>query len=117
MSSYNDLPPEIQEKIKQMQNLQNQLQALRQQLDVSQSKVNELKGTLKEIESFEDSEELFKTVGQVMFKTTVGKIKAEFGEDLELLELQIKTLKNKDEKWKAQLNEMNKSITSQLNLQ
>lgn len=117
MSSLNDLPPAVQEQLKQMQTLQTQIQALRQQIDVSQSRMSELKGTLKEIESMNEEEELFKSVGQVMFKTTAGKVKTDFSEELELLELKINSLKKKEESWKNQLTEMNKSITSQLNLQ
>ena len=116
MSSINDLPPAVQEQLKQMQNLQTQIQTLRQQIDVSQNRMSELKGTLKEIEPLTDEEELFKTVGQVMFKTTVGKVKTDFQEELELLELKLNSLKNKEEKWKTQLNEMNKSIANQLNI-
>lgn len=116
MSSINDLPPAVQEQLKQMQTLQTQIQTLRQQIDVSQNRVSELKGTLKEIENFSEDEELFKTVGQVMFKTNAGKVKSDFSEELELLELKINSLKNKEEKWKTQLTEMNKSIANQLNI-
>ena len=47
MSSINDLPPAVQEQLKQMQNLQTQIQTVRQQIDISQSRMSELKGTLK----------------------------------------------------------------------
>ena len=116
MSSINDLPPAVQEQLKQMQTLQTQIQALRQQIDFSQNKMNELKGTLKEIEPLSEEEELFKTVGQVMFKTTVGKVKSDFSEELELLELKLNSLKKKEESWKNQLNDLNKSITNQLQM-
>ena len=116
MSSINDLPPAVQEQLKQMQTLQTQIQTLRQQIEVSQNRISELKGTLKEIETFSEDEELFKTIGQVMFKTTAGKVKSDFSEELELLELKINSLKNKEEKMKTQLNEMNKTIANQLNI-
>ena len=117
MSSINDLPPAVQEQIKQMQNLQNQLSTFRQQIEISQSRMSELKGTLKEIEAFSEEEELFKTVGQVMFKTTVGKVKKDFAEEMELLELKTNSLKSKEEKIKTQLTDLNKSLASQLNVQ
>ena len=117
MSSINDLPPAVQEQLKQMQNLQTQIQTVRQQIDISQSRMSELKGTLKEIENFSEEEELFKSVGQVMFKINAGKVKTDFKEELELLELKINSLKSKEDKWKTQLTEMNKSITNQLNIQ
>lgn len=116
MSSYNDLPPAVQEQLKQMQTLQTQIQALRQQIDISQNRMSELKGTLKEIDPLNENEELFKSVGQVMFKTTVGKVKNDFSEELELLELKLNSLKKKEETWKSQLTEMNKSITNQLQM-
>ena len=90
-----------------MQNLNAQIQTIRQQIEVSQSRISELKGTLKEIESFGEGEELYRTVGQVMFKTSAGKVKADFKEELELLELKINSLKGREEKMKNQYTEMN----------
>lgn len=100
-----------------MQNLNAQIQTIRQQIEVSQSRISELKGTLKEIESFGEGEELYRTVGQVMFKTSAGKVKADFKEELELLELKINSLKGREEKMKNQYTEMNKNLANQLNIQ
>ena len=100
-----------------MQNLNAQIQTIRQQIEVSQSRISELKGTLKEIESFGEGEELYMTVGQVMFKTSAGKVKADFKEELELLELKNNSLKGREEKMKNQYTEMNKNLANQLNIQ
>lgn len=117
MSSYNDLPADVQEQIKQMQNLQTQISTFSRQIEISQSRMNELKSTLKEIDPLKDEDELFKTVGQVMFKTTVIKVKSDFQEELELLELKLKSMRGKEEKLKTQLTELNKSVTTRLNIQ
>ena len=100
-----------------MQNLNAQIQTIRQQIEVSQSRISELKGTLKEIETFGEGEELYRTVGQVMFKTSAGKVKTDFKEELELLELKINSLKGREEKMKNQYTEMNKNLANQLNIQ
>ena len=117
MTSIKDLPPAEQEHIKQMQNLNAQLQTIRQQIEVSQTRITELKSTLKEIEDLDEGDELFKTVGQVMFKTTVGKVKSDFTEELELLDLKMNSLKSREDKMKTQYTEMNKTLASQLNIQ
>jgi len=117
MSSFKDLPPAVQEQIKQMQNLQTQIQTIKSQMELSQGRLNEIKTTLKEITDLGDEEQLFKSVGQVMFTSKAGKIKSELNEELELIELKINSLKKQEERGKNQLNELNKTITNQLNIQ
>lgn len=70
-------------------------------------------GELKEIESLNEEEEQFKNVGQIMFKTTAGKDNRDLNKELELLGFKINFLKKKEESWKNELNEKNKSITNQ----
>ena len=52
-----------------------------------------------------------------MFKTTVGKVKSDFTEELELLDLKMNSLKSREDKMKTQYTEMNKTLASQLNIQ
>ena len=105
--SLKNFPPEVQEKIKQMQSLQNQLQALNSQIEISQNRMNEHKSTLKELEGVTDDVKLYKNVGQIMFSSSASLVRKELGDDLELLELKLNTLKKQEEKVRNQLNELN----------
>ena len=102
-----NLSPEIQEKIKQLQNLQNQLQAIGSQIDFSQGRVNEHKSTLKELEGVTDDVKLYKNVGQIMFSSTASSIRKELSEELELFDLNLNRLKKQEEQTKKQLTELN----------
>lgn len=113
--SYNDLPPEVQEKLKQMQNLQTHVQAVASQVNVTQNKISEFKSTLKELEGVTDEDTLYKNVGQVMFSTKASIVKKELADELELLDLTINKLKKQEENGRNQLNELNKLVSSQLN--
>jgi prefoldin beta subunit len=115
--SFKNLSPEIQEKIKQLQNLQNQLQALNSQIDVTQGRYNEHKATLKELENVSDNVKLYKSVGQIMFSSNVTQTKKELSEEMEILELQLKTLKKQEEKTRNQLNELNQYLNQIISTQ
>ena len=114
MSLQRDLPPEVEEKIATMQNLQNQLQSLRIQLEANQRELTEIKSTLKEIENHEEEEELYKSVGSIFFKTTAKKARDEFNDRLEVLERRNTRLKEQDSRSKNQLEELNKEVSMQI---
>ena len=105
--SLKNFPPEVQEKIKRMQSLQNQLQTINSQIELLQSKTNENKNTLKELSSVTDDVKLYKTVGQIMFSSTSTEVKKELEENLELAELNLERLKKHKEKMENELKEVN----------
>ena len=114
MATQNELPEETKKQIAQLQNMQNQIQTLRIQLDANQREYSEIKATLKEIENHDDDDELYKSIGPVFFKTTTKKAREEFKDRQELLEIKIDALKKQEERSKTQLTELNDTISLQI---
>ncbi|MHA2363131.1 MAG: prefoldin subunit beta [Candidatus Hodarchaeales archaeon] len=111
--TFRDIPPAVQEQLQKLQDLQNQVQTLRIQLDANQREFSEIKGTLKEIEGLNDDDELYKTVGPIFFKNSVKKVRFELNERIEFIELKINSLKKQEERSKKHLDELNKTISLQ----
>lgn len=115
--SMKNFSPEIQEKIKQLQTLQNQLQSINSQLDITRGRFNEHKTTIKELDNVSEDAKIFKSVGQVMFSSTVPDVRKELGDEMELLELKLNTLKKQEEKTRTQLNELNQYLSQVISSQ
>ncbi len=67
------IPPGLEEKIKQYESLRRRHEALQVMIQRLQSELNELEATLEELGKQPDDAVTYKTVGQVMFR--VGKKK------------------------------------------
>jgi len=88
-----------QEKIQEMQNLEQNLQNLIYQKQAFQMELSETSSALKEIEKSDG--EVFKIIGQLMLKTEKKKIKEELSNKEKILNLRINSI----EKQEASLNE------------
>ena len=81
-------------KIQEMQMLEQNLQNLLLQKQAFQIELSETESALKEIESAGD--EVFKIIGQLMLKTEKSKIKKELSEKQKILNLRTKELEKQE---------------------
>ncbi len=83
-----------QEKIQEMQFLEQNLQSLMMQKQAFQMELSETKAALKELENSGD--EVFKLVGQLMIKTDKTKMKEELINKEKLLEKSSERLQDQE---------------------
>ena len=79
-----------QEKIQEIQFLEQNLQNLLLQKQAFQIELTETASALKEIEA--STEDIFKIIGQIMIKTDKKKMNAELSEKQKFFELRLKTI-------------------------
>jgi len=83
-----------QNKLQELQILEQNLQGILMQKQTFQIELAESQGALEELEK--SGEEVYKIIGQLMIKSDKSKMKSELEEKKKMLELRIKTLENQE---------------------
>lgn len=81
--------PEQQAEIQHLQNMSQQLNTLQQNYMQLESKKRELDRTLNAIKDLEDESEVYRSAGQILFKTNISDTRKSLSEDLELLDVRV----------------------------
>lgn len=97
-----------QEKIQEMQFLEQNLQNLLMQKQSFQIELSESESASKEIENSGD--EVFKIIGQLMVKTDKAKLKKELAEKEKMLNLRIKTIEKQEDSLIKQLDKLRDEV-------
>lgn len=93
-----ELPPQVQNQIAQLQQLQQQAQALLSQKSQIEMMIRETESAVKELEASPEGAVIYKSVGEVLFKADRAKLIEEFNEKKEVLDLRLKTLAKQEER-------------------
>ena len=96
------------QKIQEIQFLEQNLQNLLLQKQAFQMELSETQSALKEIESSGD--EVFKIIGQLMIKTEKSKMQQELSNKEKLLELRTKTIEKQETSLTEQLEKLREEI-------
>ncbi|MHC1629116.1 MAG: prefoldin subunit beta [Candidatus Nezhaarchaeales archaeon] len=108
------IPPEIQHKIMQFQEIQERIRALiarRQQLEVE---LREVERTLDELKDVNDETPIFKFAGRVLIRVNKENIVKELNDKKETLELHIKTLEKQEAQARKRFEELRQDLSQAL---
>jgi prefoldin beta subunit len=100
---------EQQEKIQQLQLIEQNLQNLLGQKQQFQSQMFELDGALKEIEV---SPQAYKIIGGIMVLTEKEKLKKDLSEKKELVELRISSIEKQEKQFKDRAKDIQQEVLS-----
>ena len=95
-------------KMQEMQILEQSLQNLLLQKQAFQMELTETQSALKEIENSGD--EVFKIIGQLMIKTPKSTIKEELSSKEKILEIRIKTFEKQEKSFSEKAEGLRKQI-------
>ena len=101
-----------QEKIQEMQFLEQNLQNLLLQKQAFQIELAETQSAIKEIEN--STEDVFKIIGQLMIKIDKEKTQEELKEKDKLLNLRIKTIEKQENSLTEKLNEFREELVKEI---
>ncbi len=102
-----EIPEETQEKIKQLQMLEQALQQLLMQKQTFQLQLMEVESALKELEG---NDEAYKIIGNIMVLTKKESLKEELQEKKETIGLRIGTLEKQEAKTREKASSLQKDI-------
>jgi prefoldin beta subunit len=116
MSGMNQLPPNIQEKLTRLQQLQNTLQQLviqKQRLDLERG---ESERALKLLDDIASDKKVYKSAGAILVEKEKDNVVKELNERLEFLEMRAKVLTKQEGNARERLTGLQESLQQDLKL-
>jgi prefoldin beta subunit len=109
-----ELPQDIQQKIRNFQVLQQNLQNLTEQKYSLEAQLKETVAAKEYLDNSTDDAKIFKSIGGLMVETTKGKAKTDLTENEDILTTRVKKMDLTIEKTKSKFEEMKNAINSSL---
>lgn len=108
------LPPQLQEQLVRLQQLQQTFQVIttqRQQLEHERLEVDKALG---ELEKMDDQDTVYKSIGAILVKSSRRKLIEELTERKELLEMRIKVITRQQNRTEGQLKDLQQRVQQRL---
>ncbi len=117
MSSVSQLPPNVQERLARLQQLQNTLQSLVLQKQRVDLELSETERALKTLEGVHSGTKVYKSVGAILVEKKKDELVNELSERKEFLEMRTKVLAKQEKKTRERLTRLQQALQKELNLQ
>ncbi|MCJ7429875.1 prefoldin subunit beta [Candidatus Bathyarchaeota archaeon] len=110
-----NLPPQVQERLLRLQQLQQTLQSVlaqKQQVELEMMEIDQASG---ELQKLADDAVIYKATGSLLIRTEKGKISTELTERKELLSTRTSILAKQEERLRGQLKDLQTKLQQDLN--
>lgn len=97
------LPPQIQERLLRLQQLQQTLQTVLAQKQQVELELTEIEQALSELQKLADKTVIYRAIGSLLVKAEKTKVTADLGERKELLNMRTQVLGKQEERLRGQL--------------
>jgi prefoldin beta subunit len=109
------LPPQIQERLLRLQQLQQTLQQILTQKQQLELELTEIEQALSEMEKVDDTAVIYKSVGSLLVKAEKAKVAPELNERKELLNARVGVLGKQEERIRSQAKDLQTKLQRDLN--
>ncbi len=114
MAAVPTLPPQVQNQLLQLRQLQQQAQSVAMQKNQVDSLLRETEGALAELEKIGPDDTVYRVAGTVLVKAKRDEVKANLAEKKETYALRLKTLERQEERIKKRGEELQQQIQQSL---
>ncbi|UCE97045.1 MAG: prefoldin subunit beta [Candidatus Bathyarchaeota archaeon] len=101
-----ELPPQVQERLLRLQQLQQNLQAILAQKQRVELELTETEQALVELEALTEKAVIYKSIGSLLVKSRKNKVEVGLKEQKELLDTRVEVLGKQEERLRKQLNQL-----------
>jgi len=108
------LPPQVQERLLRLQQLQQTLQSVLVQKQQVENELTEIEQALNELQKMADDAVIYKAIGSLLVKSEKAKVTAELNERKELLNTRITVLGKHEERLRSQLKNLQVKLEQDL---
>lgn len=108
------LPPNVQERLLRLQQLQQTLQSIMAQKQQVDMEKNEVEQTLAELGKTQDDAIIYNNIGSLLVKTEKAKVLENLNERKSLLETRSTVINRQEERIKAQVKESQTKLQEDL---
>jgi prefoldin beta subunit len=109
-----ELPPQIQNQLAQLQQLQQQAQAVMAQRGQIEGLIRETEAALKELEKSADDAVIYKSVGELLFRADKTKLIEELKEKKDMNEIRKKNMANQEERIQGRFTQLQEQLKQTL---
>jgi len=109
-----ELPPQIQNQLAQLQQLQQQAQAVMTQKNQIEGLIRETDAALKELEKSQDDAVIYKSVGELLFRADKAKLVEELKERKDMMDLRLKTMAKQEERIQSRFTQLQEQLKQSL---
>lgn len=109
------LPPQVQERLLMLQQLQQTLQSILAQKQQVELEITEIDQALTELQKLGDDSVIYKATGSLMIKSEKTKINTELTERKELLNTRATVIAKQEERVRSQLKDVQARLQQDLN--
>jgi len=108
------LPPQVQERLLRLQQLQQTLQTILQQKQQVDMETSEIDQTLAELQKTAEDAVIYKAAGSLLVKADKAKVTADLTERKELLATRTTVMARQEERLRSQLKELQTKLLADL---
>jgi prefoldin beta subunit len=108
------LPPNVQERLLRLQQLQQTLQTILQQKQQVDMEKTEVEQTIAELQKTADEAVIYKAIGSLLVKAEKPKVTEELVERKELLDTRTTVLARQEERMRSQIKEAQAKLQEDL---
>jgi prefoldin beta subunit len=108
------LPPQIQERLLRLQQLQQTLQSVLAQKQQVEIELTEIDQALSELQKMTDDAVIYKAIGSLLVKAEKTKITADLNERKELLNTRATVLGKQEERLRPQIKDLQTKLQQDL---
>jgi len=108
------LPPQVQERLLRLQQLQQTLQAVLTQKQQLELELTEVEQALEEMGKLGDDAIIYKSIGALLVKSEKQKVTLELGERKELLSTRTGVMGKQEERLRSQVKELQMKLQQDL---
>ncbi|MCD6223159.1 MAG: prefoldin subunit beta [Thermoplasmata archaeon] len=111
---FEDLPPQVQNQLQQLQQFQQQFEMVVQQRLQIDIKLKEATNAIEELNKVDESTPIYKGVGNLIIKAKKEDVLKELQEEKESLEVRKKALETQEKRLKEKIEELQNKIQEAL---
>ena len=108
------LPPQVQQRLLRLQQLQQTLQGVLTQKQQLELELNEVEQALSELEKLTDAAVIYRSIGSLLVKSKRTKVTTELNERKELLNMRINVLGKQEERLRTQVKDLQEKLQRDL---
>lgn len=109
-----ELPPQVQNQLAQLQQLQQQAQALLGQKNQIEGLMRETDAAVKELEKSPEDAVVYKSVGELLFKADKPKLLEDLKEKKDMMDLRLKTMSKQEERIQSRFTQLQEQLKQTL---
>jgi prefoldin beta subunit len=114
MSGSEEIPPQVQNQLAQLQQLKVQIEAGGRQKMQVEALLRDAESALEELEKLDENSVIYKNVGELMIKADKEAVKEDLSEKKETYDLRLKTLERQEERVQKRYQQLQQQLREAL---